>query len=211
MSEREVSQLIECDGPLAYEINGSEPATDVFRALWESATDFGIVNSSVPVIGVSSGKEKKLKVRRRFESLPLLLHAMTKAWWVRIWPGTNSSKADRLLVLGKTKGIDFDEFFAKSQSLFWEGPGAWDDLMLFSKGKLIFFVCTHDKFGYVFGNDVRFKQLNLVGASTNKLANLDFRGVNIDINFLRNEMRTPTAAYAGAAANTMNGKCGCAE
>lgn len=57
--------------------------------------------------------------------------------------------------------------------------------MLFAKGKLIFYVCTHEAFGYIFGNAERFSQLKLKGAIANeKVWPSVIRGFEIDKDFL---------------------------
>jgi hypothetical protein len=51
--------------------------------------------------------------------------------------------------------------FHHSHSIFWRGAGSWDDLMLFVNNKLLFYCCTHEKFGAIFGNQEIFDRLGL--------------------------------------------------
>lgn len=160
-SDIEVSRFFESAGGYSYEISGTEPARDIFKTLWGLATDFAAVNSAVPVVTLASGKDKKQRAKKRIDEFPVLKQVVTGGFWVDKWPGTTSSTPPRLLVTGNAREVDLDDFFVGSTSLLWRASGCWDDLMLLSRDKLLFYVCTHEGFGQIIGNRELFIGLEL--------------------------------------------------
>lgn len=169
-------------GGYGHDIVGTEPAQSVFKQLWRLATDFAVVNSSVPVTSSSGGKGKKDRVKRQIAEFPVLGRLVTGALWVDKWPGTISSMTDRLLVTGRTSGVDYDAFFAGSSSLLWSAPGGWDDLMLIADGKLLFYVCTHEAFGQILGSRELFADLKLCAVPMPP-STWEIRGRKVDPDF----------------------------
>ncbi len=86
---------------------------------------------------------------------------MSEVWWATEWAGTYSGKPNRLLVFGKTSLQEYDSFFRFPNDIFWHGPDAWDDLMLFVNDKLLFYCCTHEKFGLIIGDEKLFANIGL--------------------------------------------------
>lgn len=181
MKKQETARVIPFAGELSYDLTGQEPALEIFKVLWESATEFAMINL-VPVITEDSGKEKRRSFQHAFACFPALQPAMTQAMWASEWPGTGTiSPPFRLLISGKTRRLDFERMFDEHSSVFWTKYGGWEDLMLFSKGALMFYVCSHERFGSIFGGEALFQRIGLKGRKE-KLENFTICGVEMDMN-----------------------------
>jgi hypothetical protein len=144
-----------------YELTGMESPIKVFKALWERSTSFAIVNSLVPVIDSYGGKKKLKSVQNSFKSFPPLHGVFKEACWASIWPGTSLLSEAALILFGQVESTNFDKMFSHCNSVYWRAPGGWDDLMLFYQDQLLFYVCSHEQFGVIMGEDSFLKKLGL--------------------------------------------------
>lgn len=167
-------------GKLSYALTGYEPAIDIFRILWKHSTEFCMVNSHVGAIQTDSAKHKIATICRSFDGYGYLKKSATEAVWVQQWPGTTTMKPDRLLVIGNTKKAEFASIFPKSTRIFWRGGNEWDDLILMDKAHILFYVCSHEGFGEIFGDERLFKNLNLSAQPSKKERVWEINGVRVE-------------------------------
>lgn len=150
-------------GDFTFDITGNEISTEIFSVLWEVSTHFAVLNSSV--YSATSICECSRRVRKNltqaFDTFPILQQLMTDVWIVTEWPGTVSLQSNRLLVFGNTKNDAYRDFFLPSDNLLWQRASYWDDLMLFVDDQLLFYCCTHERFGSIFGDKEMFFGLKL--------------------------------------------------
>lgn len=136
---------------------------------WEKSTRFGVVNSNLPVVMNKDTSSKNIaKIKKAISSLNTIINKDTvEAYWVQEWPGTESNKADRLLIFCDSQKTKFEDFFKSPNNVFKQIFDGWEDLMLFNGEKLMFYVCNHEFFGEIFGMEQDFSSFNLPSSSVN--------------------------------------------
>ncbi|EIJ44286.1 hypothetical protein BegalDRAFT_3472 [Beggiatoa alba B18LD] len=148
-------------GQYQFDITADEPAERIFKLLWKKAIHFAVVNAGVSFFQDKGSAASRKSFVAAFDEFPILKKCMHQAWWANTWAGTTLYSHAMLLVFGNKYTDDFDIFFENIDGLYWHGGESWDDLMLFHHDCLLFYVCTHEKFGSIFGNTQLFKELAL--------------------------------------------------
>jgi hypothetical protein len=137
-------------GPYCYELDKYPLGLGELKKLCDVASEFAIVNSMAPEANDPHGQVKKRRrIKKLLREFPVLTATVNEAVWAYEWPGTVSSHPT-LLVIGKAINQCMDEVIASTKSIYWHGPNGWQDLMLFSDGRLLFYVCSHAKIGSAF-------------------------------------------------------------
>lgn len=153
-------------GSYFYDLNGTEPWKQVLSILWDHSTHFSIVNSQMPYLDLDNIGAKKLKkVKKNFSKLPALKEVCGRGFLAKEWPGTLTSDQNRVLFLGETAKIKMLDLENLNENIFWSGPGNWDDLALYNQNSIIYYSCTHERFGGIFGEKSLFQELSILNFS----------------------------------------------
>ena len=81
-----------------------------------------------------------------------------QALWVSSWPGTTGGSSAALWVRCQTNG---GVRLPLNDESVWTGVDGRDDLQLYEGSKLKLFVCSHEGFGAVWGNERFFRDLGV--------------------------------------------------
>lgn len=131
--------------PSIQSCNGPKPGLTehLTQALWLRSSGFGLVTPvDGPVIPGETGKRKMERVRSAVAQLPILKSGYD-SYWAREWPGTRTA-GWALVVLGKTKDLDWREIFCKQDFLQCLPELGWEDGFLFSGKTLHCFTVSHE-------------------------------------------------------------------
>ncbi|MEM8609668.1 MAG: hypothetical protein AAGF92_21380 [Myxococcota bacterium] len=173
-------------GPLEHPLDGSE--LDWFETILHGSTDFALVNSGVQMAGFQP--DAGVLERRRLKGLFQGVDALTEPGmgYLRLfeWPGTKALD-ERFMAHGPLTSPVRDFLRRATSRLFETYGGGWDDLCLMQNNRLVFFNCTHEGFGSVFGDRAFFQQLPLsIEPRAPSHAGYRIRGETLDSQLVRN-------------------------
>lgn len=130
------------------------------KTLWGHSSEIAMVNSLLTHQLCYEGKP--YTPADIISAFPFLARNNPEIYWARKWPGTTLLRGTRaLLAKCAISGLDFEEFARHRLRLFWQGPGRWEDLMLLEGNKLIFYVCSHEQLGAIYGPNELFSTLGV--------------------------------------------------
>ena len=90
-----------------------------------------------------------------------------------------------LMATAETKPNYKKILIEESESIWWKGFNIWDDLTLFRNDELIFYVCTHEEFGYLYLPKSYPNKINLPGSvNFDKYDNYRIKGIELNLNTL---------------------------
>ncbi|MCC6220203.1 MAG: hypothetical protein IT291_03070 [Deltaproteobacteria bacterium] len=165
---------------LEIQLNGAE--IEVLPILLKSATHFMLINSFY--YNQNERKKKKL-FKKLFIGLEILLEDTCEYYCITEWPGTVTHESNSRLMVYGAMGEKEREFFKRNTyKIFETYANGWDDLTLLKSGRLLFFNCTHEGFGSIFGSKDFLERLPLK-ASVSKPEYTNYRVVGEIISCLR--------------------------
>jgi hypothetical protein len=147
-------------GPLEHQLNGSE--LRAFEALLQTTTDFAIVNSGAEMAGFNpdAGQKKKRRLKGLFDGIHVLTEPGIRYLRLFEWPGTVAGD-ERFMAQGALTLLIREYLADFTGKIFETYANGWDDLCLLRGDSLVFFNCTHEDFGSVFGDQAFFDRLPL--------------------------------------------------
>ncbi|WP_223644527.1 hypothetical protein [Corallococcus sp. EGB] len=126
---------------------------------WRSSTHFALIRRGkmrVDAADVVVPTPELKRIQRDFERIRA---AAVESLWVSSWPGTITASNAALWVRCRT---DAGVRLPLNDETVWRDIDGWDDLQLFEGPKLKLFVCSHEGFGAVWGNERFFRDLGTV-------------------------------------------------
>jgi len=149
-------------GPLERKLNGSE--LTAFEAILEHATDFALLNRCAEMAGflAEAGQKKKRRLKGLFEGVEILTEPAVRYLRVHEYPtigGRYPHNDPRFLAYGPLTRSARGFLRRSTDRIFATYGARWDDLCLLQGNRLVFFNCTHEGFGSVFGEEQFLEQL----------------------------------------------------
>jgi hypothetical protein len=93
------------------------------------------------------------------------------------WPGTLTNIPSVLVIANKK-----DETLRKSnKGLHFQTENGWEDLILFRGERVMYYVCSHERFGTVFGDDSTFTALTVSPEKCDESSELSIMGRGISL------------------------------
>ncbi|NOK22488.1 hypothetical protein [Corallococcus carmarthensis] len=148
-------------GDFCLSLDKRQDLDGVLASAWRSSTHFALIRRGrmrVDGADVVVPTAELKRLQRDFERLRL---AAVQARWVSSWPGTTSGSSAALWVRCRTDG---GVRLPLSDERLWKGIEGWDDFQFFEGPRLKLFVCSHEGFGAVWGNERFFRDLGVVPA-----------------------------------------------
>jgi len=141
-------------GPLAHDLVGSEPNDEFLVPLWSRAESFGVTRLlSGRIVPGETAKKKIARAQIDLAGTRRFIAFVDQAYWSNEWPGTRVRGAAVVVAIGRATPKAMNTILGESESVFWEGFGGWDDLFLFSKGRIHFHCTTHEQMGTAYGDE----------------------------------------------------------
>ena len=89
------------------------------------------------------------------------------------------------MAIAETKPVYQKILIEQSNSIWWSGFDIWEDLILYKNDELIYYVCTHENFGYLYPpNNCLGKVYLPEPDSFNKYDKYKIKGLELNVNTL---------------------------
>lgn len=153
-------EVLEVAGEFCLQLGRNQRLDAVLEHAWQSSTHFALIRRGrmrVDGADVVVPTPELKRLQRDFERIRM---AAEEALWVRSWPGTTGGSSNLWVRCRTSGGVRLP----LNDESVWKDFDGWDDLQLFEGSRLKLFVCSHEGFGTVWGNERFFRDLGIVPA-----------------------------------------------
>ena len=154
-------EVLEVAGEFCLPLGTKQHLEPVLEGAWRSSTHFALIRRGRMRVDGADVVVPTPELKRLQRDFARIRVAALESRWVSSWPGTTSGSSAALWVRCRKDGGVRLPLNDESISKDFDG---WDDLQLFEGPRLKLFVCSHEGFGSVWGDERFFRELGIVPA-----------------------------------------------
>ncbi|AFE04621.1 hypothetical protein COCOR_02375 [Corallococcus coralloides DSM 2259] len=151
-------EVLEVAGDVCMQLDRQQRLDAVLERAWRSSTHFALIRRGRMRVDGADVVVPTPELKRLQRDFERIRGAAVESRWVSSWPGTTSGSSAALWVRCRTNG---GVRLPLNEESLWNGIDRWDDFQLFEGPKLKLFVCSHEGFGTVWGNERFFRDLGI--------------------------------------------------
>ncbi|WP_404363825.1 hypothetical protein ACIHQR_27280 [Corallococcus coralloides] len=151
-------EVLEVAGEFGLPLDRTQRLEPVLERAWRSSTHFALIRRGRMRVDGADVVVPTPELKRLHHDFERIRVAAVESRWVSSWPGTTSGSSAALWVRCRTDG---GVRLPLNDESLWKGIDGWDDFQLFEGPKLKLFVCSHEGFGTVWGNERFIRDLGI--------------------------------------------------
>ncbi|RKH00822.1 hypothetical protein [Corallococcus carmarthensis] len=152
-------EVLEVAGDVCQQLGRQQRLESVLERAWRSSTHFALIRRGRMRVDGADVVVPTPELKRLQRDFGRIRVVAVESLWVSSWPGTTSGSSAALWVRCRTDG---GVRLPLNDESVWKEFDGWDDLQLFEGPRLKLFVCSHEGFGTVWGNERFFRDLGVV-------------------------------------------------